>query len=156
VRDKLSHAALFVAVILSLTSASNAAADASSPEKKAGQATGLDGCARPITKKRLPVTPSAAPTEESIEQTISGTQHLVLNCATPSARSPEEKLDNTLSTWLDFLRHLVEALAWPIVAVVIAWRLGPEIRRKLPLLRRLEAGSPTAHREAETAKAHRG
>ena len=126
-----------------------ARADSESTDLAASQPIPSAACTRMPSKKPSVQASKAATGPEAIEQSVSGMQHLVLNCAAPVEGPSGKKPDSSLPVWLDFVRHLVDALVWPIVAVLIGWRLGPELKRKLPLLRRLEAGPLKAEFDEE-------
>jgi hypothetical protein len=72
------------------------------------------------------------------------------NIVATTVPNPTKEKDNS-AKWLDFFRHLVEALAWPIVAILVVWRVGPEIKKKIPLLKKLKAGPVEAEFNEEVA-----
>lgn len=94
-------------------------------------------CAPPKTPKTTVRSTTTPPHK------LEGTQNIEIHC-TPSfdraVASGRENGSDPSSKWLDFFRHLIEALAWPIVALVVAWRAGPELKKMIPALKKFKAG----------------
>lgn len=92
------------------------------------------------------VTLPRSQASETQNLTLQCSQGVSLDSAKPAQAEPDHVAD-----WLEFIRHIAEAIAWPLAALVIAGRLGPELKKKLPSLTKFKAGPVEAEFTKEVA-----
>lgn len=93
-------------------------------------------------KKVAVSTGIAASPFQRTENNLLDTHSIVLNCGTAVLPSKDQDTEDegSVKRWLDFLKDITIALAWPAVAIIAIWRMGPEFKQKIPKLKSFEAG----------------
>lgn len=104
-----------------------------------------------------PVKPASAPAANAPRYSAEadGTQSVSVYCgdnAVQTAMTPiggRPRKDEL--HFFDAAARLFVGLAWPLVVLLLGWRLGPELRRKVFTLRKLKAGSLEVEFDKEVA-----
>jgi hypothetical protein len=66
----------------------------------------------------------------------------MVNCAPPlpAQANSQEKYESSTFKVLGVIRKILEILVWPVVALLVVYKLSPEIKQKLPFLKSVQAG----------------